>query len=298
MKKLIYFGMLASLCAGFFFFTGGINATTGDVEHYYAPTIDNVYVNSVAVTSGSAASGSVSAIYVKNEFRLDVTATSSYEKDCAGTEYESISSLAGTLIIKKDTAVIFSKSDIKAASLDSKSTSGYFLASTTFNAAGTYTATWTVYSSYTQLSSTKTFTFTVPTGSAAQLTTGTYALTSFGGTCKSNGATLSTSDAAKLKDSKLTITSETALSMHINVDFGTAYVAASYPCLQKTYSFDMSGTYNIATIDTGKTFTINYNNDKNARVSAVFQYSLIGTTMKLVINDDSSNTFTYYFTKQ
>jgi hypothetical protein len=60
----------------------------------------------------------------------------------------------------------------------------------------------------------------------------------------------------------------------------------------------MSGTYNIATIDTGKTFTINYNNDKNARVSAVFQYSLIGTTMKLVINDDSSNTFTYYFTKQ
>lgn len=299
MKKYMHIGMLAALFVGFFLFTGGLtNTKTKGV--YTPPEITNVLLNNNSAMNGEAPSASVAPIYKQNEFRLETTLTSSEEKDgCHDEKHENYSCLSGTLTIKDGSTVVFSRSNINAEKLDGKNDRAYLLVSTSFNRVGTYTATWEVYSTFSSLKSTKTFTFTVPAGSDVELGNGVYALKTFTGTCAQAGQSITISDAALIKDSKITVISETNAKFHLDLNLGSAFTKVNYPCLEQSYSFDVEGPYKITAVsDTNKTLEINYNTGSQGSVKVVFDCFILSNTLKLTIYDDSKNKFVYYFTKQ
>lgn len=287
-KSYSYLALLFVLLGSFFVFTGGVRNSN---DYFEAPTINTLKVDG---TDLSTLSGNFSgSIFTSYTFEADATGgiVTSESGNCIIEETSTPVSVSGELIITRNDTVIVDVSNIQSSTPGTQ-TSAVFSQSVSFNQAGTYVGKWIVGSTSPNMSTDKSFTFTITNGSFAPIALGKYALTSVSATCTSSG-TYTSSDPLVLNNSALTISSGTELSFHSNIVLGST-VTARYTCLKNEYKFDMNGKYSVVKSGANTyTFTVNYKD--NASVPFVCTYT--ATTINLAGYDPDGNQFAYVFTK-
>lgn len=284
--SILYLGLLGSMLAAFFMFSGGITDANGD-STYIAPTLSNFTLNTAPA-----------AIYARLPFRITaINESHEYDKSACRDVYFTARDLVGKLAITQGSALIDTTdfTFVSETGDDHSGFTGTFADTIVINLPGTYTATVTFYDSNDpgKAKSTSTLTFTVGAGSETPLAAGTYKLMTFAATpAPGSGTPYAYTNNTTTNTVTILQDGHTA-SMAINLQFGDAVLAAHPYLQQSAYTYNATGEYSIVNSGSGKAFKIEYEDS----AYLIFNFTFDGSTLTLNYSNNGT-AYVMTFVKQ